>query len=341
MRDLLERRELARYGIHFSDAAVYAEDEWRDDMQVAMDAQPQMVTATNAGIPGFLTNIVDPEVVTIVTAPSQFAAVFGETKKGDWTTLSTTFPTVELAGSVSSYNDYSNNGTVDANGNWVPRQSFTYQTHKRYGERTVAMWGAAGINYSAELDAAWAYVFQRFQNRSYAFGISGLQNYGALNDPSLIAASTPATKTAGGVSWLLATADEEFRDVLALYTQLLAQMGNNINRNTPMVLTMSPGREALLSKLSAFNVSARQMIKENFPNLTIETIPEYSTTGGELMQLWLPTYQGQKTAYGAFTEKARAHPVVQHTSWVDQKMSAGTWGAIIRRPLAIAQMLGI
>lgn len=341
MRDINERRELARYGIHFGQHAVYAQDAWRDDLNIAMDAQPQIVTASNAGIPGFLTNIIDTEVITIITAPSRFAQVFGETKKGDWTTLSATFPMVELAGSVAGYNDFSNNGVVDANGNWVPRQSFTYQTHKRYGERTVDMWGAAGINYNAQLDAAWAYVFARFQNRSYAFGISGLQNYGVLNDPSLTAPSTPATKTGGGVSWLLATADEEYRDVLALFTQLLAQMGNNIDRSSPMVLALSPGREALLSKLSAFNISARQMIKENFPNLTIVTIPEYSTTGGELMQLWLPKYEGQDTAYGAFTEKARAHAVIQHTSWTDQKMSAGTWGTIIRRPLAVAQMLGI
>lgn len=341
MRDLNERRELARFGVHFPDNAVYAQDAWRDDMALAMDAQPQMVTQSSAGIPGFLTNIVDPEVVSIVTAPSRFAEVFSEVKKGDWTTLSATFPTVELAGSVASYGDFSMNGVVDVNGNWVPRQSFAYQTHKRFGERTVAMWGVAGIQYSAQLDAAWAYVFQRFQNRSYAFGIAGLQNYGALNDPSLIAASTPGTKAAGGVSWMLATADEEYRDVLGLYTQLLAQMGNNIDRNSPMVLVLSPGREALLSKLSPFNISARVMIQQNFPNLKIETIAEYSTSGGELMQLWLPSYQGQDTAYGAFTEKGRAHAAVVHTSWTDQKISAGTWGVIIRRPVAVAQMLGI
>lgn len=341
MRDLNERRELARYGIHLPNGAVYIQDPWRDDLQLAVDAQPQMVTQTNAGIPALFTNLIDPEVVTIVTAPSRFAAVFGEVKKGDWTTLSAQFPTVEMGGSVASYGDFSNNGTVDANGNWVPRQSYTYQTHKRYGERTTAMWGAAGVNYAAQLDLAWAYIFQRFQNRSYAFGISGLQNYGVLNDPSLIAASTPATKTGGGVTWATATANEEYQDVLALFTQLLAQMGNNIDRKSPMVLALSPGREALLSKLSSFNISARQMIVENYPNMQIETIPEYSTTGGELMQLWLPAYQGQDTAYGAFTEKGRAHALVQYTSWQDQKVSAGTWGTIIRRPLAVAQMLGI
>jgi hypothetical protein len=355
MRDLALRSKLAATGIHFPDTAVLMKPEWRGDligatranpslglqMQLGMDAQPQTVTATSAGIPGFLTNIVDPEVIRVVTLPSKFAEIFGEDQKGDWTVLSTTFPIVENVGSTASYGDFNNNGNLDANGNWVPRQSFRYQTVKRYGERTTAMWGVAGINYSAELDRSAAYVFSRVRNRSYAFGIRGLQNYGMLNDPSLIAPSTPATKSAGGVSWLTATADEEYRDVLALYGQLLAQMGNNIDRNTPMVLVMSPGREALLGKLSAFNISARAMIQANFPNLKIVTIPEYSTTGGELMQLILPTYQGQKTAYLAYTDLLKTHPLVQMMSSIDQKMSAGTWGAIIRRPLAIAQQLGI
>lgn len=341
MRDLATRLKLSAAGIHFPPNAVFLKDEWRGNMQLAMDAQPAIVTQTSAGIPGFLTNIVDPDVIRVVTLPSRFAEIFGEGQKGDWTTLSTTFPIVENVGSTAGYGDFSNNGNLDANGNWVPRQSFRYQAVKRYGERTVAMWGVAGVNYTAELDVSCAYVFSRVRNRSYAFGIRGLQNYGMLNDPSLIAPSTPATKSGGGVSWLNATADEEYRDVLALYGQLLAQMGNNIDRNSPLVLAMSPGREALLGKLSAFNVSARQMILTNFPSLKIVTIPEYTTTGGELMQLMLPLYQGQKTAYLAYTDLMKTHPLIQQMSSVDQKMSAGTWGAIIRRPIAIAQMLGL
>lgn len=341
MRDLTQRKLLAASGIHFPDNAVYLDDAWRGDLQMAMDAQPAIVTQASAGIPGFLTNIVDPEVIRVVTLPSKFAEIFGEDKKGDWTTLSTTFPIVENVGSTSSYGDFNNNGNLDANGNWVPRQSYRYQAVKRYGERTVAMWGVAGVNYTAELDVSAAYVFSRVRNRSYAFGIRGLQNYGMLNDPSLIAPITPAVKAAGGTTWALATADEMYRDALALYTQLLAQMGNNIDRNSPIVLVLSPGREALLGRLSAFNISARSMIMANFPNLKIVTIPEYSTTGGELMQMILPLYQGQKSAYLAFTDMMKAHPIVQMLSWQDQKLSAGTWGAIIRRPLAVAQELGI
>lgn len=361
MRDLQLRGSLAKFGVHFLPTAVEVKPEagWADDWRVAadanptlinselrgvmqaMDAQPGLITTPNAGIPAFLTNMVDPEVIRVLVQPMKAAMIIGETKKGDWTMLSTQFPIAEAAGSVASYGDFSRNGTVDANANWVPRQSYTYQIHKRYGERAQALWGLAAINYSAELDVAAALVMNKFQNRSYFYGIAGLQNYGLLNDPGLIAPIAPTTKAAGGTSWTLATAAEEYQDVLNLYTQLLAQTGFNIDRDETMILALSPGREALLSKLSPFNISARQMIRENFPNLTIMTAPEYSTTGGELMQLIAPRINGTQTAYGAFTEKMRAHNLVADTSSWTQKLSGGTWGAVIRRYVAVAQELGI
>jgi hypothetical protein len=59
------------------------------------------------------------------------------------------------------------------------------------------------------------------------------------------------------------------------------------------------------------------------------------------MQLILEEVDGTKTTYSAFTEKMRAHPVIPDLSSWKQKKSAGTWGTIIRRPICIAQMLGI
>lgn len=360
MRDLALRNRLAGYGVHFPVTAVLAQDAWRDDLfaaaranpalinpdlktvMLAHDAQPSAITAPSAGIPAFLTNIIDPEVIRVFTQPMRAAEIFGETKKGDWTTLSTQFPTIESAGQVSSYGDYNNNGTTSVNANYVPRQSYHYQTIKWYGEREQAIWGLAGINKSAELDVAAAYIMAKFQNRSYFYGIAGLQNYGMLNEPSLIAPITPTVKAAGGSTWLTATGQEEHQDVLNLYTQLNVQMGGNINMSTPMTLVMSTTRESMLGKVTQYaNISVRELLMRTFPNLKIETAPEYSTAGGELLQLFLPSFEGRQTAYGAFTEKMRAHPLIAQLSAWMQKMSAGTWGAIFRRPVALAQMLGI
>jgi hypothetical protein len=112
--------------------------------------------------------------------------------------------------------------------------------------------------------------------------------------------------------------------------------------STPMTLVMSTTRESMLGKVTQYaNISVRELLMRTFPNLKIETAPEYSTAGGELLQLFLPSFEGRQTAYGAFTEKMRAHPLIAQLSAWMQKMSAGTWGAIFRRPVALAQMLGI
>ena len=342
MRDLTERRMLAEFGVHMPDTAIYAADEWRGDIAIAMDAQPQLVTTANSGIPAFLAQIVDPEVMEVVLAPLRAAEIIGgEVKKGDWTTQSLMMPLAESVGHVVSYGDYDNGGTVDMNVSWVPRQPYYYQTIKRVGDREQAQWGVAQIDNNARKDRAVVDTFARFQNRSYFFGISGLQNYGLLNDPSLITPITPATKTAGGTTWALATAVEIYNDILALFTQLQVQMGGNLEMTDPMVLSLSTTRATALARVSAFNVPARQTVMEAFPNLVIRTAPEYSTGSGELMQLAVQSYQGQQTTWAGFTEKLRAHNVVVELSAWAQKFSAGTWGSIVRRPIAIGQMLGI
>ena len=138
---------LAGYGIHVPAAAEYvgmtglAADAapWRANFALAADAQPGLITAPNAGIPAYLVNLLDPEVVRILVTPMKAAEIFGETKKGDWTTLTTQFPVVEATGEVSSYGDYSNNGASGANVNWVPRQSYHFQTISQWGERELDM----------------------------------------------------------------------------------------------------------------------------------------------------------------------------------------------------------
>jgi hypothetical protein len=83
------------------------------------------------------------------------------------------------------------------------------------------------------------------------------------------------------------------------------------------------------------------LLKTNFPNMRIETAPEYATASGNLVQLFPDDLEGQRTVDVAFTEKLRAHPVKVELSSFKQKKSQGTWGAIIYRPILIASMIGI
>ncbi|WP_346827291.1 DUF2184 domain-containing protein [Serratia inhibens] len=334
-----------KYGIVLRGAekAQYLKPEFAENYALAMDAQPTMVTATNSGIPAYFTNYVDPDLIRVLVTPMKAAQIYGEVKKGDWTTLTAQFPIVESTGEVSSYGDYNNNGMVSANVNWVPRQSYHYQTHTRWGERELDMYGAARIGYAAELNVASALVLNKFQNKSYFYGIAGLQNYGALNDPNLQPSVTPAaTGTSGGITWDTKDGQAVYDDIAGrLWKQLVAQTKGLVERTDRIKLGMSPTAEVNLTKTNMYNVNVSDLLKKNFPNLTIETAVEYSTTAGEIVQMVAERLGEQDTTYAAFTEKMRAHAVVTEESSWKQKKSGGTWGTIIRQPLAIATMLGV
>ena len=338
----INHRELERYGVVVPMAkGLLEKHELAMDYSLAMDAQPTLVTTSNAGIPAFLTNYLDPEIIEILFTPNKAVKILGETKKGDWTTQTAMFPVLESTGEVSSYGDFNNNGSVGANANWVDRQSYLFQTITQWGELELDRAGEARINWAQQLNAASVKIMDKFQNNSYFYGISGLMNYGLLNDPSLPASITPGTKTAGGTTWAVATAAEIYTDIVSLFQQLVTQTNGLIDRETKMVLAMSPADEANLTKTNQYNVNVTDQIKKNFPNLRVETAVQYATSAGNLVQLIAEDLDGNDTGYCAFNEKMRAHPVKIELSSYQQKKTGGTWGAIIRYPVAYASMLGI
>lgn len=339
--------ELAqRAGVHFEpgvdfQATTNVRTGGNGYMGLACDAQPSLVTVSNAGIPAFLTTYLDKNVIDVLLSPMKFAEILGEEKKGDWTTETAIFQIAESTGQTTSYADHSNTGSAGVNVNYPQRQSYHYQTITQWGERELARAGAAGIDWANRQNIASVLTLNKFQNKSYAFGIAGLQNYGLLNDPSLSAPIAPNTKAAGGTGWQNATANEQLKDVQKLYNQLQLQTNGLLELDSPMQLLMSPTSQGWLANTTDFNVTTVERLKKIYPNMEIMTAPEYATQSGQLVQLVLKELEGQKTASACFTEKLRAHAVVTELSSFKQKKSQGTWGTIIYRPFCIAAMLGV
>ncbi len=299
---------------------------------LAMDAQPTLTTVGNSGIPAWMLTYVDPKLIDVALQPMKAAEIFGEVKKGDWTTETAMFTVIEPTGEVSSYGDYSNNGVSGTNANFPQRQSYHYQVFTRWGEREVARAGEAKIDYVNRINQASVMTLNRFQNKSYLYGIAGLQNYGILNDPSLPPASAAAQ------AWASATVEQVYESIRVLFQKLLAQTGGLIDMNTPLLLVCSPSASVAMTKTNQYNVNVADQLKKNFPNLRIETVPEYAAASGEVVQLIVEELDGQRTLECGFTEKLRAHNMVLDASSIKQKKSQGTWGAIIYRPFCIASM---
>lgn len=352
-----DQAQLEQLGVVLPNVTTYVPDEWRTNWGLAMDAQPQLVTDPNAALPAILTSMIDPDVIRIVFTPNKAVEVLGEQKRGTWVDDVIFFPVVEETGEVSSYGDYNNNGRAGVNASWPQRQQYLFQVIKEYGERELDRAGLAKINLAAEIDRAAADIMARFLNFSYLFGISGLQNYGLVNDPTLSATLTPATKALGGTAWVddpsgqvRATANEVYSDIQALFYQLVKQTFGLVDQNSPMLLVIATAASVGLTATNSFGVNVNDLLKKNFPNMRIETIPQYNTqsainvngmAAGNFAQLWALDLEGQNTGFAAYSEKYREHPVIRHMSSFRQKASGGTWGAIIRMPVAVASMVGI
>jgi hypothetical protein len=263
---------------------------------------------------------------------------------------------VERAGEVQSYGDYAENAMATVNTQFPQRQSYLFQTMLRYGEREMERAALARINWPSQIAISAATVLGKFQNLTYFYGVSGLQCYGLLNDAALSAALTPAIKGAGGTLWvsstgvMKATANEVYADIQQLFYTLVNQTAGNCTRESPMTLALSPGSEVGLTATNQFGISVGDLLKKNFPNIKVVNAMQYAVSTSynpqgqsslNLAQLWLDSVDGQQTAYVAFNEKLRSHAVIQETSAWKQKQTSGTWGAIIRFPLGVAQMAGI
>lgn len=349
------------FGIHFPDARAFLPPEGKRDFGGAldaMDAQPTLTTTPNSAVPAMLTTFIDPDIFRVLFAANKAAVILGangERKKGDWTDMTAMFPIVEQTGDVSSYGDYSDNGSTGANMMFPQRQSYHYQTVIQYGEREIAMAERAKVNLASEKQMAATVALNKFHNQTYFFGVKNLQNYGLLNDPALTASIQPGAKAFGAQAhgpWITggvitATPNEVYNDIIAVYYQLVLQTAGlvEIDKETRMVLAMAPDVSTAILSANSFGVDVRDLLKKGFPNLRIETAVQYDNgnngLAGNLIQLIAEEVEGQETGYCAFTEKLRAHPLIADMSAWKQKMSQGTWGAIIRQPFAIASMLGV
>lgn len=349
------RQMFENAGVYLPEATTYVTEESRHDYRIAMDAQPALSTVASSGIPAFLTTMIDPAVYRILFAKLQAAKIFGEMRKGTWLDQTAMFPVVEQVGEVSSYGDYNENGHAGANINFPQRQSYLFQTISEYGELEIERAGLGRINWVSEIDGAGVMVLSRFQNNSYFFGVLGLQNYGLLNDPNLSAALTPSVKAAGGNKWVSggivnATANEIFLDIQTLWLQLVTQTDGLVDQFTPITLAMHPTTALAMTATNSFGVNVSDLLAKNFPNLKVETAVQYGQTStlnpagvaaGFEVQMIARNLEGQDTGYCAFNEKLRTHPIIRALSSWKKKMTAGTWGAIIRMPVAIAQMVGV
>lgn len=333
---------MKQYGIVFDTGAPIRGILANDSIdQLANDAA--MVTAANSGIPVEFTSYIDPMVIPILTATRGAREIFGEAKKGDWTTSYARFQTSEITGEVEAYTDYGQGGASDVTPTFPVRNQYIYQTNIRYGDREVDVASRARLQLAADKQRAAATVIDIASNKFALYGVAGLEIYGLLNDPNLPAAISPLpTADNQKTLWDDKSTKEIYEDVLYLFGKMADRGAGHIDANTELVLATSPATQVQLGKATDFNISARQMLETYFPKIRFVALPELATaTGGTSILLVAPTIEGLPTAQIGFSEKFRAMRLIPESSSFHQKFVGSSYGTIIYRPFAIGKMTGV
>ncbi len=331
--------QAARYGFVFPTGRMWATPENR--ARIAQDAA--LITTPNTTVPAELLAYVDPMVIEIMTAPRRAREIFGEEKKGDWTTPYAKWRVDEMTGTTEPYSDYANGTASGVNSEWQTRPQYVFQTSISYGDMEVAMSSTAKVGLAASKQRAAANVIDIDQNRFYLRGVAGKEIYGILNDPNLPAAVTAGATGAGNsTKWADKSTVQIYNDILALFAQLTEQSGGLIDKDTPLKLCLSPEMGVRLGAATDFNVSVLDMLKKYFGAIEMVTVPElHSATAGETVFLIAPEVNGQKSGVLAFGEKMRAGRIIPELSSFRQKFVGTTYGGVVLMPFAFAQMTGM
>lgn len=294
----------------------------------------------NTTVPAYMNMYANPRVIEVLTAKRNYRAIAPEVKNGDWTTAFTQFRALEFTGETTQYQDYDANGQANVNTNFPTRKQYRFQTTLRVGDLEQDMNADAKIDLFAEKQKSAALLLEIAFNKYAFYGVSGVGIYGLLNDPNLNADETPTTGV-GGNTWALKTADEIMADFAKMFSKLYERSNGWIDDSTATKLVIAPSCLAELNKVNAFGVSVKKMLADTYPNMTIVSAPEMATGNGNLAMILAEEIEGQPVVEFGYTEKYKAHSIIRESSSMHQKISAGTYGAIVYYPFAIVTMLGV
>ncbi len=307
--------------------------------EIAQDMS--LASQSNGTVPGALLTYWDPKAIEILTQKRSARDMFREVKKGTFASTQIHFSTEELVGTTQAYSDFGNSGTVNVNYNFPYRQVYRFQTVLSIGDLEAEMAGEAQISAVANKQRAALTMLDVDANKFYLLGVEGMQIYGILNDPSLPAAISPLSIDSR-VLWSKKSTLERYNDILALFEELVGNVGGHVDASSPMVLAISPSLNVMLGAATDFNVSVLDMLKKYFTQLRIVVVPELQNSEGtQTICLYPEEILGQVTGECVAPEKFRAYPPFRRESSITQKLACATAGAVIYRPLAFVRMTGM
>jgi hypothetical protein len=352
-------RDLAQVGIGF-DASYLAELVNVLRMAAAMDNNDVGITPapgniqTTASIPTLVQFLQTwlPGFVNFVSAARKIDTLVPLQTIGSWEDEQAVQGMLEPTGNAVPYGDYNNVPLTSWNVNFEWRTVVRFEMGILVSLLEEARAARIRVNSSGEkrAQAAQALEIQRNRVGFYGFNDGSGRTYGFLNDPSLPAYRTVTTKAAGGTAWSGATFNEITADIRIALAQLQVQSMDRIDvEKTAITMALPMGTNQYLTVTqSVGGISVRDWIRQNYPNIRVETAPELvdGNGGSSAMYIYAESIDDGssddgKTMVQLVQSKFMALGVEKRAkSYVEDYANAMS-GVLVKRPTLITRWTGV
>lgn len=341
---------LRRLGINLPARRVAAMVRHMDIDGMAMDDNQALVTTASISNPIQFLQSWLPGLVRIMTAARTADNLMGVMTVGNWEDEEVIQSVLEPVGDAVLYGDYTNIPLSSWNLTFERRTVLRWEKGFMVGLLEEARAARVRINSAAEKRNAAALALEIVRNRVAFLGFNAGNNrtYGFLNDPSLSAYVTVANP-GSGTTWAVKTFLQITADIRAAVAALQAASQGTINvKKTPMVLALALNVDQYLSVTSDYGNSVQGWLKETYPNIRVEAVPELNAANGgaNVFYLYAEKVEDGGTDGGnvwaqIVPAKFQALGTEKRAKGYLEDFSNALAGVMLKRPYAVVRRSGV
>ncbi len=317
----------------------------RDYKAIYDAALPAPVTTPSASTPVQFLQWINPEIVEIVTAPTDIDEIVGRTVAGSWEDEEIVQPILERLGQATPYGDHANPAQASWNLNFEKRTIVRFEQSFEVGALEEARAAKIRVNSAKEKREACATALNIERNAIGYNGYAG-STYGLLNDPNLPSYVTVATNAAGtSTKWEDKSFEEIQADILAMIAGLQNGSKNVYNpKRTKATLVVALSAEQYLNKTNSYGTkTVAEWLKENYPTIEVKSTYFFdgANGGANVAYLFADEIAGKKTLAQYTPEVFRMLGVFNKGKTFEEFFSNATAGVMVRNPIGVYCASGI
>lgn len=327
----------------------------RNAVAVAMDAGlTQPITVSSAGVPVQFLQAFLQGVVYILTTARRGDVLAPVMTVGDWSDEEIVLTVLEHLGQPELYKDHGDIPIASWNATYERRTIVRFELGAEMTLLDEERSGKANIDSMNEKRQSVATAFEILRNQVFFYGFNNGANrtYGLLNDPNLPAFVTLPNGAGGDTTWASKTVAERVTDIVTAVSALRTQSGSQVDPES-MALKLgiaSSVKDLMNESDSSFSngMTVNQWLKKNYPNITVEAIPEFDDAdGGEnVFYLYAEAVAGSgtddsQTVIQAVPAKMQALNTVQTTRGYLEGFTNALAGCFVKRGYAVVRRSGV